>query len=254
MIARTTGLFSRPGRGQAVRKSLTNEKGHRRPDRRRLDLLAGTVAVRLNRIGSSTATAKKLAHCHPRAEAGWLGKSGASSSGGRVHRETMDKGQHTHAATFERRLHRNGSVGHPDEYPAVERGYSLEPATLAGCAGVCTPCAPPGVHTKGGENSRESLLDRRISFNMPTCAGCAPPKRYYRVTGVCARVHARREECSALTLHTLHTTSSKAQFRCVRCSPAGITPQKRAPPRVHTEPPGGAHLNNLNSSRGGCCA
>ncbi len=121
----------------------------------------------------------------------------------------------------------------------------------SGCAGVSHLCATPGCHTPPHEDSRKETGAGRTQGGTPLCAGCATPKRYYRVAGECTHPHTRRGKCSVWTQHTQHTHLSGCGNWTLAPALAVSRPRRCDTRGEHTDPPGAAHPNPLKCSRGG---
>jgi len=130
------------------------------------------------------------------------------------------------------------------------RLFRTEAVKTAGCAGVCTPCAPPGVHTRQGENTCERRQYSRFIGGRSPCAGCAPPNPDYRVGRTCERVHTHSRR-SGWTPHTPHTHLSGERNSVHNASSQGFRRVGCAPRGVHTGPPGCAHVKGMVITAGG---
>jgi len=141
---------------------------------------------------------------------------------------------------------------HSDERSEIEISQPTQlPALFAGCAGVCSECAPRGVHISWFRNRRNTGSIPRKREGGIQCAGCAGSKRYYRVAGARTRSHTPVKKVFGWTPHTLHTHLSGDGNSSFSPSITFFCTQRRAPPGVHTGPQGGAHLGRLNLRQGG---
>ncbi len=137
-----------------------------------------------------------------------------------------------------------------------DRRIAAEAATVAAenhkTADVCTPPGAPRVHTFGIRNAELKSSIRRLDGGSVWCAGCAGSRYTYRVRDVCAHTHAPHR--LGWAPHTPHTPHRGYENGAVAPSRGRSRRKTCAPPGVHTDPPGCAHVNGLTAFGGGADA